>query len=98
MITLARKLKRDPTGTDSNSTSQNAKRISVRDRLLVKEVQEMEQTLPQTCKVYFNDPNILCEFNIIVSPDEGYWKGGKFKFSAFVPEEYNMAVCINLMN
>ena len=25
-------------------------------------------------------------------PDEGMWKGGTFKFSVFVPEEYNIKV------
>lgn len=72
--------------------SRNDKRISVRDRLLVKEVQEMEQNLPPTCSAYFSDPNILCEFILKIIPDEGYWLGGKFKFSVAVPEEYNMTV------
>ncbi|RZF41954.1 hypothetical protein LSTR_LSTR015578 [Laodelphax striatellus] len=56
------------------------RRVSVRDKLLVKEVQEMEQMLPTTCKVKFEDPHCLHEFSLIVSPDEGYWKGGKFVF------------------
>lgn len=72
--------------------SRNDSRISVRDRLLVKEVQEMEQNLPPTCSVYFFDPNILCEFKLKIIPDEGHWLGGKFKFSVAVPEEYNMTV------
>lgn len=88
MITLARKLKND---TSDNAGLENSKRISIRDRLLVKEVQEMEQTLPSTCKVFFNDANVLSEFTLTISPDEGFWKTGKFKFSVFVPEEYNMA-------
>lgn len=93
MITLTRKLKKDATTT---SNSENTKRISIRDRLLVKEVQEMEQNLPTTCKVYFPDPNILCEFTLIITPDEGFWKDGKFKFTVFVPEEYNMTVIFNI--
>lgn len=87
MITLTRKLKKDASGS-SNSD----KRVSIRDRLLVKEVQEMEQNLPNSCKVYFNDPNVLSEFTLIIIPEEGYWKDGKFKFIATVPEEYNMTV------
>lgn len=86
MITLTRKLKK----TSSGQPGENTKRISVRDRLLVKEVQEMEQNLPSTCKVHFNDPNVLCEFTLTITPEEGFWKDGKFKFHISVPEEYNM--------
>lgn len=89
MITLTRKLKKDASGSTAN---ENTKRISIRDRLLVKEVQEMEQNMPSTCKVFFKDPNVLCEFTLIITPDEGFWKDGKFKFIATVPEEYNMTV------
>jgi ubiquitin-conjugating enzyme E2 F len=60
MITLTKKLKKD----DNTGSS---KRISIRDRLLVKEVQEMEQNLPTTCKVHFPDANLLYEF-FLVSP------------------------------
>lgn len=88
MITLTRKLKKDAAGQSSDNT----KRISVRDRLLVKEVQEMEQNLPSTCSTNFSDPNILSEFSLTITPDEGFWKDGKFKFSINVPEEYNMTV------
>lgn len=91
MITLARKLKKD---TTENQSKENCKRISIRDRLLVKEVQEVEYTLPSTCKIFFSDPNILSEFSLTICPDEGFWKGGKFRFSVIVPEEYNMAVSL----
>lgn len=89
MITLTRKLKKDGT---AGQQSESTKRISVRDRLLVKEVQEMEQNLPTTCSTYFPDPNVLCELTLTIKPDEGFWKGGKFKFNINVPEEYNMTV------
>lgn len=90
MITLTRKLKKDAAG----QSNENTKRISVRDRLLVKEVQEMEQNLPSTCATNFADPNVLSEFSLTITPDEGFWKDGKFKFSINVPEEYNMTVCV----
>lgn len=97
MITLTRKLKKDASTSVSSSSSSSSggdgtKRVSIRDRLLVKEVQEMEQNLPSTCKVFFADANILSEFTLIITPDEGFWKDGKFKFIAVVPEEYNMTV------
>ncbi|KAJ6632740.1 NEDD8-conjugating enzyme UBE2F [Pseudolycoriella hygida] len=85
MITLTKKLKNNGPSTDI------PRRISVRDRLLVKEVQEMEQEMDKNvCKVHFSDPNVLSEFTLIISPDEGHWRGGKFKFTISVPEDYNM--------
>lgn len=96
MITLTRKLKKDASASSSSPSSNGdgslSKRVSIRDRLLVKEVQEMEQNLPSTCKIFFGDPNVLSEFTLVITPDEGFWKDGKFKFVAVVPEEYNMTV------
>ncbi|XP_028176177.1 NEDD8-conjugating enzyme UBE2F-like [Ostrinia nubilalis] len=92
MITLNRKLKKDVEPPITNGiTVESVKRISVRDKLLVKEVQEMNENLPATCSVHFEDHNVLSEFILNVCPDEGYWQGGKFKFSVFVTEDYNMA-------
>lgn len=55
----------------------------------------MEQTLPVTCQVTFNDPHRLYEFTLLIIPDEGYWAGGRFFFDIYIPEDYNMAVNIN---
>lgn len=60
------------------------------DKLLVKEVQELNENLPPTVKCEFPDHNNLAEFYLVVSPSEGLWKGGKFKFQVSVSEEYNM--------
>lgn len=65
-------------------------RISIRDQLLVREVQEMEQNLPKTCQINFDDPNKLHCFWLNITPDDGYWLGGKFKFYIEVPDEYNI--------
>lgn len=103
MITLNRKLKKEPIAPEPTNMSNGlptsesvVRRISVRDKLLIKEVQEMNENLPATCSVHFEDPNVLSEFLLTVTPDEGYWQGGRFKFSVFVTEDYNMAVSINL--
>lgn len=90
MITLKGKLKKE--ASVNGTSAEPKKRASVRDQLLVKEVQEMEQTLPSTCKVRFDNPHELHDFRLYVSPDEGYWAGGKFCFHILVTEEYNMAV------
>lgn len=89
MISISKKLNKD--GEAARRADSN-RRISIRDRLLVKEVQEMEQNMPSTCTVCFNDPNVLCEFSLVICPDEGYWKDGRFKFNITIPEEYNMTV------
>ncbi|TEA26192.1 hypothetical protein DBR06_SOUSAS18110029 [Sousa chinensis] len=88
MLTLASKLKRDDglKGSRASATaSDSTRRVSVRDRLLVK-----GNDHPCTCKVYFPDPNKLHCFQLTVTPDEGYYQGGKFQFETEVPDAYNM--------
>ncbi|KAG8559177.1 hypothetical protein GDO81_017261 [Engystomops pustulosus] len=95
MLTLASKLKRDDGVKGSRAASapsDSSRRVSIRDRLLVKEVAELEANLPCTCKVNFPDPNKLHYFQLTVSPDESYYQGGKFLFEVEVPEAYNMVV------
>uniref|UniRef100_A0A8C7YM70 E2 NEDD8-conjugating enzyme n=1 Tax=Oryzias sinensis TaxID=183150 RepID=A0A8C7YM70_9TELE len=92
MLTLARKLKKDDAGKAgrSSATSDSAHRVSIRDRLLTKEVADLEANLPSTCKASFPDENKLHHFQLSVSPDEGYYQSGKFQFEVDVPEAYNM--------
>jgi len=52
----------------------------------------MEQNLPKTCQTHFEDPNKLHSFWLTITPDEGYWHGGRFKFRVDVPDEYNIVV------
>jgi len=59
--------------------------------MIVMKVQEMEQTIPMTCKVKFENPDMLHEFSVIIYPDEGFWKGGKFVFHVVINEDYNMS-------
>uniref|UniRef100_G1SCF2 E2 NEDD8-conjugating enzyme n=1 Tax=Oryctolagus cuniculus TaxID=9986 RepID=G1SCF2_RABIT len=83
MLTLASKLKRDDGLRGSRtaaSAADSTQRVSVRDKLLVK----------GTCKVHFPDPNKLHCFQLTVTPDEGYYQGGKFQFETEVPDAYNM--------
>ena len=102
MITLTKRLRGEADAANANSDSKTSNgsssskgnhrhsRISVRDKLLVKEVQEMETTLPTGCKVKFDDPNALHDFCLTISPDEGFWMGGKFRFHIHVGEDYNI--------
>ncbi|XP_041118432.1 NEDD8-conjugating enzyme UBE2F-like isoform X3 [Polyodon spathula] len=97
MLTLASKLKRDDavkSGRSNSATADSTRRVSIRDRLLVKgsaqKVAELEANLPSTCKVNFPDVNKLHHFQLDVTPDEGYYQSGKFQFEVEVPEAYNM--------
>ena len=70
MITLTKRLRAEeqqqtlssPPGGSANKKvpTSSGGRISIRDKLLVKEVQEMETTLPPGCKVKFDDPLAIC--------------------------------------
>ncbi|KAK3890107.1 hypothetical protein Pcinc_005914 [Petrolisthes cinctipes] len=88
MITLTKKLKSSKGGGVPEPPK---KRISVRDKLLVKEVSEMESNLPEGCTVRFDNPDILHSFRLVVTPPEGFWLGGVFTFTINVPEDYNIA-------
>uniref|UniRef100_A0A8C4F8I6 E2 NEDD8-conjugating enzyme n=1 Tax=Dicentrarchus labrax TaxID=13489 RepID=A0A8C4F8I6_DICLA len=92
MLTLASKLKRDDGGKTGRASgaSDSAHRVSIRDRLLTKEVAELEANLPSTCKASFPDEDKLHHFQLAVSPDEGYYQSGRFQFEIDVPEAYNM--------
>uniref|UniRef100_A0A4W5ND85 Uncharacterized protein n=1 Tax=Hucho hucho TaxID=62062 RepID=A0A4W5ND85_9TELE len=71
MLTLASKLKRDDgvkTGRPPGGPSDSSHRVSIRDRLLIKEVAELEANLPSTCKASFPDENKLHHFQLAVSP------------------------------
>lgn len=88
MITLSQRLKRQRQQEHNPPNS----RISVRDKLLAKEVQEMGQLLPEGCSVHYENENDLSSFTLCVRPTEGLWCNGCFKFSVKVTEEYNMVV------
>uniref|UniRef100_A0A7N5ZUH5 E2 NEDD8-conjugating enzyme n=2 Tax=Anabas testudineus TaxID=64144 RepID=A0A7N5ZUH5_ANATE len=92
MLTLASKLRRDDGGKTGRASgaSDSTHRVSIRDRLLTKEVAELEASLPSTCKASFPDEDKLHHFQLAVSPDEGYYQSGRFQFEIDVPEAYNM--------
>ncbi|XP_077997273.1 NEDD8-conjugating enzyme UBE2F-like [Glandiceps talaboti] len=90
MITLSKKLRQDAERKQPKPPVDDGKRVSIRDKLLVKEVQELEANLPASCKVHFDDEHKLHLFKITISPEEGHWKSGKFHFKVEVPEDYNM--------
>lgn len=47
-----------------------------------------ELNLPKTCNTEFPDPDDLLQFKLIISPDEGFYRGGRFSFSFKVGPNY----------
>ena len=45
---------------------------------ITKDINELE--LPKTCATDFPDPDDLLQFNLVISPDEGFYRGGRFHF------------------
>jgi len=85
---LTKKLSRNSEIENNNNVS---KKVSIRDRLLVKELSDLPSLLPPTTSLTHPDPDKLHEFTVTVTPEEGYWARGKFLFSVVVTEEYNFA-------
>ncbi|XP_037529953.1 nedd8-conjugating enzyme UbcE2M-like [Rhipicephalus sanguineus] len=53
---------------------------------VVKDVNEMD--LPSTCRTVFPDPDDLTNFKVIVCPEEGFYRGGRFVFDFRVGANY----------
>uniref|UniRef100_A0A8C5PI60 NEDD8-conjugating enzyme UBC12 n=1 Tax=Leptobrachium leishanense TaxID=445787 RepID=A0A8C5PI60_9ANUR len=47
-----------------------------------------ELNLPKTCEIEFSDHDDLLNFKLVICPDEGFYKGGKFVFSFKVGQGY----------
>ena len=89
MFKLQQKRKEEASSKESKPSY--GKQMSIRSRLLTREVSEIESCLSKSCKIDFEDVDDLREFTLTVKPDEGYWKGGTFVFSICIPPEYNIA-------
>lgn len=49
-----------------------------------------ELSLPKNCYTEFPDPDDLLNFKIVICPDEGYYKLGKFAFRFKVSRTLNL--------
>ena len=67
-----------------------SKQMSVRSKFLTEELSELHPILPKSCTLEFKDVDDLRTFTLIIQPEEGYWKGGRFVFEVAVPLEYNI--------
>ena len=75
----------------------NKKRATAAQLRITKDINELE--LPKTCKTEFPDPDDLLNFRLIIQPDEGFYRAGKFTFSFKIgqnyPHEPPKVKCIN---
>lgn len=47
-----------------------------------------ELDLPETMRTEFPDPNDILNFTLVITPDEGMYKGGAFQFSFSINTNY----------
>ena len=62
------------------------KKASAAQLRITKDVNEL--SLPKTCQMDFPDPDNLLDFKLIISPDEGFYRGGRFVFTFHVGAGY----------
>ena len=53
---------------------------------VTKDINELD--LPETCIIEFPDPDDLLNFCLIICPDEGFYRGGRFQFSFKIGPNY----------
>ncbi|KAI5700702.1 NEDD8-conjugating enzyme Ubc12 [Diaphorina citri] len=62
------------------------KKASAAQLRITKDLNELN--LPKTCTTEFPNPDDLLSFKLIISPDEGFYRSGKFVFSFKVGPNY----------
>uniref|UniRef100_A0A8D3DWC2 NEDD8-conjugating enzyme UBC12 n=1 Tax=Scophthalmus maximus TaxID=52904 RepID=A0A8D3DWC2_SCOMX len=78
--------KKDEESAGGNRTGAGGKKASAAQLRIQKDINELN--LPKTCDINFPDDDDLLNFRLIISPDEGFYKGGKFVFSFKVGQGY----------
>jgi ubiquitin-conjugating enzyme E2 M len=74
--------------SDQNASNNNGRLQRTFAQLrIMKDFNELE-SLPSTCEVTQNDPSDLFHFTVTISPDDGFYKGGRFIFSITIPSDY----------
>ncbi|KAJ3020756.1 UNVERIFIED_CONTAM: NEDD8-conjugating protein ubc12 [Siphonaria sp. JEL0065] len=71
---------------DAASGGKKAKTSAAKIRLQ-KDMDDLNN-IPKTMAVSFPDPDDLFNFNLTITPDDGFYKGGVFRFSFKIKEGY----------
>ncbi|KAL1255455.1 hypothetical protein QQF64_013516, partial [Cirrhinus molitorella] len=78
--------KKDEESAGGTRAGVGGKKASAAQLRIQKDINELN--LPKTCEIVFPDQDDLLNFKLIISPDEGFYKGGKFVFSFKVGQGY----------
>ncbi|UJR29945.1 hypothetical protein I4U23_017492 [Adineta vaga] len=71
-----------------SSSDQSVKKRDTFSRLrILRDLTELH-TLPSTCEVTLVDPNDVSQLIVTISPDDGFYKGGRFIFSIVISDDY----------
>ncbi|XP_025916609.1 NEDD8-conjugating enzyme Ubc12 [Apteryx rowi] len=70
----------------AGGTKGTSKKASAAQLRIQKDINELN--LPKTCEIDFSDQDDLLHFRLLICPDEGFYKGGKFVFSFKVGQGY----------
>jgi len=79
-------LKQKNGDSEASSSTCAQKKCSPAQLRVMKDLNEL--ILPKTCSTKFPDPDDLLNFKLLISPDEGYYKGGQFAFTFKVGAGY----------
>ncbi|XP_063714659.1 NEDD8-conjugating enzyme Ubc12-like [Symsagittifera roscoffensis] len=72
-----------PSAADSSDKVQRTSPAILR---MQKDMKELD--LPPTCSISHPNPDDLLNFAVFISPDDGYYRGGKFQFTIKIPNDY----------
>ncbi|KAG8434175.1 hypothetical protein GDO86_012522 [Hymenochirus boettgeri] len=70
----------------AGGTKGSSKKASAAQLRIQKDINELN--LPKTCEIEFSDHDDLLNFKLVICPDEGFYKAGKFVFSFKVGQGY----------
>ncbi|XP_067992806.1 NEDD8-conjugating enzyme Ubc12 [Melanerpes formicivorus] len=76
LFTLKQQKKEEESAGGTKGSSKKASAAQLR---IQKDINELN--LPKTCEIDFSDQDDLLHFRLLICPDEGFYKGGKFVFS-----------------
>uniref|UniRef100_A0A8B9ZH26 NEDD8-conjugating enzyme UBC12 n=1 Tax=Anas platyrhynchos TaxID=8839 RepID=A0A8B9ZH26_ANAPL len=83
LFSLKQQKKEEESAGGTRGTSKKASAAQLR---IQKDINELN--LPKTCEIDFSDQDDLLHFRLLICPDEGFYKGGKFVFSFKVGQGY----------
>merc|ERR1712176_707549 len=78
-------LKEQKAAEEAAGTTQT-KKVSAAQLRITKDINELD--LPSSCKTVFSDESNLLIFKLIICPDQGFYRGGKFVFNFNVTNNY----------